>query len=70
MNQPYFPYFGLVVSNTDTKVNDIDIQAIYVKNMDEKRYIDKAALEEERLHYLLKKHERGIVLEEESQERG
>lgn len=70
VNQAYFPFFGIVASNTDTRINDIDISAVYVKNMDDKRYTDKAALEEERLHYLLKKHEGGVVLEEESQNMG
>ena len=25
VNQPYFPYFGIVAANSDTLVNDIDI---------------------------------------------
>ena len=46
--------------NTETIVNDIDISAIYVKNLDDTKYTDKKALEEERLRYLFKKHQGGI----------
>lgn len=60
VNQAFFPFFGVVSANTDTIVNDIDIAAIYVKNLDENRYTDKSALEDLRLHYLLKKHMSGI----------
>lgn len=38
VNQPYYPYFGIVAGNTDRIVNDIDIQAIYLKNLDESKY--------------------------------
>jgi hypothetical protein len=38
VNQPYYPYFGVVAANTDEITNDIDIQGIYVKNMDETKY--------------------------------
>jgi hypothetical protein len=33
--QPYFPWLGVVATNSDKIVNDIDIGAIYVKNLDE-----------------------------------
>ncbi len=38
VNEPYFPNFGVVAANTDTILNDVDIAAIYVKNMDDKVY--------------------------------
>ena len=59
VNQAYFPYFGLMARNTNETVNDIDISAIYVKNLDESRYQDKQALLEERVQYLIRKHEGG-----------
>jgi len=46
----------MVAGNTDLTVNDIDIAAVYIKNLDETKYQDKQALEELRLKYLIKKH--------------
>ncbi len=46
--------------NTDKIVNDIDIVGVYVKNLDDTRYTDQNELEDERLKYLLKKHQGGV----------
>ena len=54
--QPFYPWLGIVATNTDTIVNDIDIVAIYVKNLDETKYTDITELEDLRLRYLLTKH--------------
>ena len=66
--QPYYPYIGLVATNTDKIVNDIDISAIYVKNLDDTKYTDENDLEEERLKYLLKKHQGGVPTGEKEDE--
>ena len=58
--QPYFPWVGVVASNSNKVINDIDIAAIYVKNLDETKYTDENELEEQRLRYLLKKHQGGV----------
>lgn len=55
VNQPFYPYFGVVAGNTDSIVNDIDIAAIYVKNLDESKYKDKEAINNLRLKYLHQK---------------
>ena len=68
VNQPYFPYIGMIAQNTNTTVNDVDLLAVYVKNMDETKYSNKGILEDERLRYLLKKHEGGLNLVEGSEE--
>jgi hypothetical protein len=41
VNEPYYPYFGIVATNNEEVVNEIDIAAIYVKNLDETKYKDK-----------------------------
>lgn len=56
----YDPYFAMVASNTQEVRNEIDIVAVYVKNLDDKRYTDLNALEEERLRFILKKHQGGV----------
>jgi|LauGreDrversion4_2_1035121.scaffolds.fasta_scaffold363628_2 hypothetical protein len=38
VNEPYLPYFGMVAANTKEIVNDIDIVAVYVKNLDSGKY--------------------------------
>jgi hypothetical protein len=58
--QPFYPWLGIVATNTDKVVNDIDIVAIYVKNLDETKYTDITELEDLRLRYLLTKHQGGI----------
>ena len=68
VNEPYYPYFGLVAANTDKIVNDIDISAIYVKNLDEREYQNKQELEALKLNYLIKKHQGGMALEEEGEQ--
>jgi hypothetical protein len=68
VNQGYAPYFGVVAGNTDKIVNDIDLLAIYVKNLDEKRYTDKSKLEQDKLRYLLKKHRGSSSSYDESRE--
>ena len=49
-----------MATNTDRVVNDIDIVAIYVKNLDETKYTDINELEDLRLRYLLTKHQGGV----------
>jgi hypothetical protein len=58
--QPFYPWLGIVATNTDKVVNDIDIVAIYVKNLDETKYTDITELEDLRLRYLLTKHQGGV----------
>ena len=58
--QPFYPWLGIVATNTDKIVNDIDIVAIYVKNLDETKYTDITELEDLRLRYLLTKHQGGV----------
>jgi hypothetical protein len=58
--QPFYPWLGIVATNTDKIVNDIDIVAIYVKNLDDTKYTDITELEDLRLRYLLTKHQGGI----------
>jgi len=58
--QPFYPWMGIVATNTDKVVNDIDIVAIYVKNLDETKYTDITELEDLRLRYLLTKHQGGV----------
>jgi hypothetical protein len=62
-----FPYFGIVATNSDKIVNDIDIAAIYVKNLDDTRYTNENELEDLRLKYLLLKHQGGIPTEDGEQ---
>lgn len=66
INDPFFPYFGIVAANAGPIVNDIDISAIYVKNLDDRRYQDKTALEQTRLRYILKKHQAGASTDDEA----
>ena len=58
--QPFYPWLGIVATNTDKVVNDIDIVAIYVKNLDDTKYTDITELEDLRLRYLLTKHQGGV----------
>lgn len=60
---PFHPYFGVIAGNNNSTItNDIDIEAIYVKNLDENSiYQDKSKLEELRLKYLLKKHQSNFI---------
>jgi hypothetical protein len=58
--QPFYPWLGIVATNTDKIVNDIDIVAIYVKNLDDTKYTDITELDDLRLRYLLTKHQGGI----------
>ena len=53
--ESFRPYFGLVASNKQA-YNEIDINAIYVKNRDPRVYKDKEKLEEERLSLLVERH--------------
>lgn len=53
VNTQFQPFFALVAQNTEHRVNDIDILAIYVKNLDDTKYTDKASLEQEKLKLLL-----------------
>jgi hypothetical protein len=63
--QPFLPWLGIMATNTDKVVNDIDIAAIYVKNLDETKYTDITELEDLRLRYLLTKHQGGVPTGEE-----
>jgi hypothetical protein len=51
----------VVSMNTNGMKNDIDINAIYVKNMDPTQYTDDKQIELDRLHILVKKHEKSLV---------
>lgn len=58
---PFHPFFGVIAGNNNRGItNDIDIEAIYVKNLDENSFKDKSKLEELRLKYLLRKHQAGF----------
>lgn len=52
----YKPYFGIVASNLNLNKNDIDINAVFVTNMDPRVYTDPKELEDEKIHLLLKRH--------------
>lgn len=41
VNGAFKPFFGLLASNKVGNINDIDINAIYIKNMDPRVYHDK-----------------------------
>lgn len=55
VNEPYFPYFGVVAANTKEVINDIDLLAVYTKNLDSTRYQDMQALEDLKTRYLLQR---------------
>lgn len=52
---PFAPFLTIVASNKKN-LNDIDIDAIFVKNMDPRVYTDPKVLEEERLQFLVQRH--------------
>ncbi len=50
----------MLASNSQEIKSEIDILAVYIKNLDDTRYTDLNALEEERLRFILKKHQGGV----------
>lgn len=57
------PYFAIAAYNSEEFINDVDLNAIYVKNRDPRSYTDKQAIENERLTMLVKKSRTGFVNE-------
>jgi hypothetical protein len=55
VNEPYLPYFGVVAANTNDVINDIDLLAVYTKNLDSATYQDTQALEDLKTKYILQK---------------
>ncbi len=51
----FAPFVGILSANTDKMLNDIDIAAVYVKNLEPSHYTDSGELEQERLTFLMKK---------------
>jgi hypothetical protein len=58
--ETFKPYMAIVAANREF-VNEIELQAIYVKNRDPKAYANSQELENERLMMLIRKHNNGNI---------